>query len=113
MRSVLTPYVERRLTANSAASPALQYAWLTSWYLAAGVDTIRAAVKCFNVVKDAGLSSFQWQLCIETAKARPDNPNTTITLLGTQQANAGEYKTGSLTVSGSTAGAMWFRLGVA
>jgi len=101
----LTRYAEHHLVATSST---VQYEWYTDWLPTDGVDNIRAVLKA----KNTSGGQFGWQLAIQYATVRADNPDTPGTL-GTQQDSDGEYVTGDLAVGTSMQSKRLFRLGVA
>lgn len=101
----LTRYAERRLVATSST---VQYAWFTGWMTADGVDNVRAVLKA----KNASGSSFNWQLAIQYAPVRIDEPGAPATL-ATAQTGSAEYQTGDVSVASNAASSRFFRLGIA
>lgn len=95
---------ERHLFATSST---VQYEWFTGWLSTDGIDNIRAVLKG----KNAG-ASFTWQLAIQYAAVRSDEPGSPATL-GSQQSSSGEYQTGDISVANNMASNRLFRLGIA
>lgn len=74
---------------------------------AAGIDSIRAVVRS---LAGSGGTNWKWQIAIQTAEVRPDNPDLPA-LLGSEQTNDGTYAPGDLTPDLSAKA--YFRLGIA
>ncbi len=102
---LITPYVERHLVATSTTT---QQEWFTPWYLATGLDTVKAVVKAYN----CSGSNFQYQGVLQTAQVRPDNPNTPVTFTSPVWSSGGENASGVCTISGQTGTQMWVRFGI-
>jgi hypothetical protein len=98
-----TPYIEKRVVVRETST---QYEFFTGWFLATGVDSIRAAIK-----QDDTSGLVQTQLCIQVAANRPDLPGT-ITTFGSMSSSAA-YSTGDASVTSALATQQWFRVGVA
>jgi len=86
-----------------------QYEWFTGWMSADGIANIRAVVKC----KNASGANFRWQVAIQYAEVRGDEPRTQMGTLGAQQTNSGEYQTQDVSVTTDTDANRFFRLGIA
>lgn len=102
---ITTPYAVEHLITSSGSS---QYVWMTPWYLATGVDAVRALVKLQNAT-----SNLQVQMVIQTAKLRtdaPDVPTAIGTTYSTPSTNQ-EWCTGVVSVTGYNPAHLWFRLG--
>lgn len=101
----LTQYREAHLVSTTTTT---QYSWFTDWMTADGITNIRAVLKC----KNASGANFRWQLAIQYAAVRADNPGTPATL-GNQQTNSGEYQTQDVPVGTGMDANRLFRLGIA
>jgi len=103
----LTPVVEKRLRANSAAY--VNYEWFTDWMPCPGLDTVRALIKIMNA--DSG---FEARFAFQTAEVRTDDPGDP-TFLGGDDYHTGEdeYCTNDLDISAYTADAFFVRFGIA
>lgn len=101
---LLMPPISVRL---AALSTTFVYWWGTPWREAIGLDTVMAAIKA----ADAS-TNFNWQLAIQTAAVRTDNPDQPATL-GTAQTGVGPYVTTALDISQTTGSKMWVRFGLA
>lgn len=100
---LLTNPISVRLVALSTSF--VQH-WCTSWLEATGLDSVMAAVKA----ADAS-ANFGYQLVMQTAAVRTDNPDQPSTL-GSLQTGAGSYVTTAQDVSQSTASKLWVRFGL-
>lgn len=100
----LTAFTQRRLVATSST---VVYEWFTEWLPCDGVDAIRAVLKA----KQAG-ANFAWQLAIQYAPVRVDEPDAPSTL-GNQTTGSNEMQTGDISVSATTPSKRLFRLGIA
>jgi len=100
----LTDYTEQRLISTSTT---VQYAWFTDWETCDGIDNIRAVLKSKN-----SSAAFGWQLAIQYAAVRADDPGSPATL-ATAQSGSVEYQTGDVSVATNMAANRLFRLGIA
>lgn len=101
----LMPYTEERLVATSTT---VQYEWYTDWMPTEGIDNIRSVLKG----KNATGSYFSFQLAVQYAAVRVDEPGAPGTL-GAAQVGSVEYQTGDLSVATNMAANRLFRLGIA
>lgn len=101
----VTPQMLRHLVVTNTV---VQYEWFTGWMSCDGVDNIRAVLKC----KNATDNNFNWQLAIQYAAVRADNPGAPGTL-GANQTSSGEYQTGDVSVATNMGSNRLFRLGIA
>jgi len=83
------------------------YEWFTPWMSCDGVDNIRAVLKAKNAS-----ANLAWQLVVQYAAIRVDNPGSATTLAAAQTAN-GEYNPGDISVATDMGNNRFFRLGIA
>ncbi len=104
----LTQYAECHLVSNNTGTTL--YQWFTDWMCCDGVDAIRAVLKA----KNATSANFSWQLAIQYAPVRSDNPDAPAAI-GNGQTGSGEYQTGDLSLAAQADAPTHrlFRLGIA
>lgn len=100
----LTQRLETHLVCTTTTA---QYEWFTDWMPTEGIDNIRAVMKAKNAS-----GNFQWQLAIQYAAVRPDDPTAPATL-SQQQTGNGEYQTQDVSVATNMGDYRLFRLGIA
>lgn len=101
---LLTNPVSVRLAALSSTAV---YHWFTPWLPAIGLDTVMAAFRA----ADAS-SNLNWQLAVQYAEVRTDDPDQPGTL-GALQQGAANYVTTAQNIAETTATKMFVRFGIA
>lgn len=101
---LLTNPVSVRLAALSGTA---LYHWLTPWLPAIGLDTVMAAIRA----ADAS-SNLNWQLAVQYAEVRTDDPDQPETL-GALQQGAANYVTTAQNIAETTGTKMLVRFGIA
>lgn len=96
---------EKSLEANSGE---LQYVWFTTWFLAVGIDKLRAVIKNRGVV-----GNFQSQVAYQVAEVRTDVPGTPTAVANTIKTGAGELNTEDVNIASATGPVFFVRFGVA
>lgn len=96
---------ERSLEANSGE---LQYVWFTTWFLAVGIDKLRAVIKNRGVV-----GNFQSQLAYQVAEVRTDVPGAPTAVANTIKTGAGELNTEDVNIASATGPVFFVRVGIA